>query len=90
MEKFPQIFGTDHETYYSKSMKTRKSQVFEIQGVLTDKWYNIQVYPSAKGISVYWQDITRSKQAEGKLSKARQRLNAHIDNFPLSVIEFDP
>ncbi len=35
-------------------------------------------------------DITERKQAEQALAEAVQRLNAHMDNSPLAVIEFDP
>ena len=35
-------------------------------------------------------DITQRKRAEEALADAMQRLNAHMDNSPLAVIEFDP
>ncbi len=35
-------------------------------------------------------DITERKQVEQALAEAVQRLNAHMDNSPLAVIEFDP
>ena len=35
-------------------------------------------------------DITERKLAEENLSTALQHLNAHMDNSPLAVIEFDP
>ncbi len=41
------------------------------------------------GISCYTLDITRSKQAEQETQKLQERLNKHIDNSPLAVIEYD-
>jgi PAS domain S-box-containing protein len=35
-------------------------------------------------------DITDRKQAEQALAEAVQRLDAHMDNSPLAVVEFDP
>lgn len=35
-------------------------------------------------------DITDTKRAEEELSQALQRLDAHMNNSPLAVIEFDP
>jgi PAS domain S-box-containing protein len=35
-------------------------------------------------------DITERKRAEEQFAAAKQRLDAHIDNSPLGVIEFDP
>ncbi len=74
-EKFPAIKGTDHEIYYHKAMQQHEPQYFEICGVLTDKWYEIRVYPSAEGISVFWQDITERKHAEDGLRQSNQRLD---------------
>jgi signal transduction histidine kinase len=64
--KFPKILGTAHEVYYRKAMIERKTQHFEISGVLTDKFYAITVFPSFSGIIVHWQDITEGKKAEMK------------------------
>lgn len=36
------------------------------------------------------QDITARKHAEHNLAETIQKLNAHIDNSPLGVVEFDP
>ncbi len=44
---------------------------------------------AARMIGVYL-DSTERKQWETALSDAMQRLDAHIDNSPLAVIEFDP
>ncbi len=74
-EKFPAIKGTDHEIYYRKAMQQHEAQHFEMQGVLTDKWYEIRVYPSAEGISVFWQDITKRKQMAEALLKSNQQLD---------------
>ena len=35
-------------------------------------------------------DITERKRAAEQMAAAKQRLDAHIDNSPLAVIEFDP
>jgi len=41
------------------------------------------------GISCYTLDITPSKKAERETQKLQERLNNHIDNSPLAVIEYD-
>jgi PAS domain S-box-containing protein len=67
-EKFPELRGTPHEAAYRKAMELREIQRIEIFGVLTDRWYNITVYPSSEGISVYWQDITERKRIDERIA----------------------
>jgi len=69
-EEFPKLLGTEHEARTRRAMESREVQRYEIRGVLTDKWYKISIYPSDKGISIYWQDITERKQAEDALQKS--------------------
>lgn len=38
---------------------------------------------------IAWRNITERKQAEEKLRQALQRLNFHVDNTPMGVIEWD-
>jgi PAS domain S-box-containing protein len=92
-EKFPVIKGTAHEIAYRKSMEDRVVQRFETKGALTDKWYDISVYPSGEGISVYWQDITEHKQSEEELQKSEHRYRTLFESiqegFYLSEIIVD-
>lgn len=63
-EVYPAIPGTDHERHYRQVMETRQPDHFEISGALTEKAYNIHIYPSQQGITVYWADITGYRKAE--------------------------
>jgi PAS domain S-box-containing protein len=63
-EVFPRLKDTPIEENYRRAMVGRTPVVFEMRGVYHGRWYSISVYPSAEGISVYWQDITKSKQSE--------------------------
>ncbi|VVB94351.1 Methyl sulfide methyltransferase-associated sensor [uncultured archaeon] len=77
-DMFPAIRGTEHEIYYRKAMQQYEPQYFEMHGKLTDKSYEIRVYPSAEGISVFWQDITERKRIEEALRKAHDELELHV------------
>jgi hypothetical protein len=48
-------------------MNERKTMQFEMRGIYVDIWYNISVYPSAEGISVFWQDISERKRMEEEI-----------------------
>ncbi|MGD0951242.1 MAG: PAS domain S-box protein [Methanotrichaceae archaeon] len=64
-------------------------QRFETKGALTDRWYDISVYPSAEGISVYWQDITERKQAEESLRETKDYLENLINYANAPIIVWD-
>ncbi len=73
-EKFPQLIGTDLEISYLKAMDERIPVHFEFNGAYQNKWYDINIYPSSEGLSIYWLDITKRKHAE----KERERLTKEI------------
>jgi PAS domain S-box-containing protein len=84
-EKFPGVRGTAYETAYCKAMEDREIQHFEIKGVLTDGWYDISVYPSVEGISVYWQDITERKRSEEELKASEEKFSILFHNSPIAM-----
>jgi len=77
-EKFPKIIDTDFEKYFRQAMQENQTQEFEAQGVHTHDYYDIRVYPSKEGISIYWQNITNRKKAEEKLARARDELEVKV------------
>jgi len=70
-ETFPELIGTTYERSFRKAMETQEIQHFEVMGLRnSDHWFDFSIYPSADGISVYWQDITERKKLEEKLGYA--------------------
>jgi PAS domain S-box-containing protein len=76
---FPGIVGTDHEVSYRKAMAERNDLQFETAGILTDNWYQVRVYPSPEGISIYWQDITDRRKAEEEIKRSKAELEALLE-----------
>lgn len=85
----PEILGEAFESALRKAQTTQLSQNVELHYSKTGQWFQDQIYPSYNGISVYYHDITAKKQAELAVLKVNQKLNFHINNTPLAVIEFD-
>ncbi len=69
---FPKIAKTNAETQYHRAMAERKTLLFQEHGVLTDRWYEETVYPTAQGIAVFWRDITEKKKTEEAIEKQRK------------------
>ncbi len=84
-------------------METRIPHHFEFFGVRRQEWYNISVYPSGDGISVFWRDITNNKQVEAQrdrllranrdqlemLYRERTRLESVLNQSPLGIMVAD-
>jgi PAS domain S-box-containing protein len=88
-ELFPHLKGGDFYEALHTAKNTKQPQRHEFYDTLTDKWYDDLIYPGADGISLYYHDITEKKKAEIGLKTIHARLNFHLNNTPLAVIEFD-
>jgi PAS domain S-box-containing protein len=59
---FPELRNTSYENAVRNAMKEQEIQHFKAQDIRNpDQWYDFSVYPWNEGISIYWRDITRSK-----------------------------
>ncbi len=66
--RFPEFTGTVYETKLRKAMGNKEIQHFEAYDIRkNDHWFDVSVYPSDDGISVYWRDITQRKNLESEL-----------------------
>jgi len=68
---FPEAKGSVFEEKYTRAMKEKEFSCFEVYFDVPpySNWYDVNVYPSADGISVYFQITTEKKKAEEKLNK---------------------
>lgn len=89
-EKFPGIIGTTQERIFRQVMQERHPAAFEITGVLTEKSYDIRVYPAQEGISIFWVDITERKQAEQRIAAEKEWFRTTLASIGDAVITTDP
>jgi len=75
---FPQLVGTEIEKHYKQVMINQVPVTFQTHGLLTDCWYEENVYPTAEGIAIYWTDITQRKAAEVALEEVNKNLETTI------------
>lgn len=66
-EVFPDSIGSTFDTEYQRAICTGQPVTFEDYALSLSSWFEVRAYPSEKGLSVYFQDITQRKQNEERL-----------------------
>ncbi len=66
---------------YKESMERKKVLKFEFFYDNLDRWYGVSVYPAQDGISVYFTDITQTKNYLKKISESEERHRLMIENI---------
>ena len=83
-EVFPNIVGTLADKKYRQAAAEQQPVVFEYhypgEGEEGEErpWFDIHLYPSEEGLSVYYQDITERKRAEAELLASKDELNDEL------------
>jgi PAS domain S-box-containing protein len=76
---------------YGRVALTGEPVHFENYSAPLGRWYEVFAYrPAPMQFAAIFKDTTQRRHAEVALAENLQRLEAHIDNSPLAVIEFDP
>lgn len=65
--------NTEFSKRCKESLKTRTSASFEEYFEAYEKWFEISIFPSEDGLSIYFQDITRRKESELEILAANER-----------------
>ena len=76
---FPKAKGSIFEENYSKVIRTKVPLSFEVDSAVAPcgNWFDVRVYPSREGITIYFQIITERKQeeeAKAKLDSTNRQL----------------
>ncbi len=86
---WPELAGTELERQYRQVMETGVPAHFEYYGETYDAWFEMHVYPTEDGISVYFQEITKRKRAEGALKASERRYRALTELNPQLILMAD-
>jgi PAS domain S-box-containing protein len=92
-DAFPEAKGSLFEEKYTEAVRTNEQSSFETFFEVPPyiNWYNVRIYPSKSGISVYFLVITEQKEVEEKLLKLNQELqrsNTDLEQFA-NIISHD-
>lgn len=72
-EVFADAIDSDFYRQYHYAMKTGETVRFEEKYETQGKWFEVNVYPSDTGLSIYFTDVTLRKEADERLIKANER-----------------
>jgi PAS domain S-box-containing protein len=74
---------------YHQAIKTNTAAHFEDYYEPLQKWYEISAYPSGKGLSVYFKDVTDRKLYEIRLTELNQSLQKQTKELAISNAELE-
>ena len=61
---FPDFAGSVFETSYRRVMDEKTPVSFEASDVSGRRWFEVHAYPSGRGVSVFFRDVTERKRIE--------------------------
>ena len=70
---FPEAKDSLSYKMYTKAFKTGEKVSFQDYFEPYDTWFEVNVYPSASGLSVYFKDITAKKKIDEEIKTAKER-----------------
>jgi PAS domain S-box-containing protein len=71
LELFTQIIEDYNKELLSESLEKQQMKSFEFKKNNTGKWYEVSIFPSYNGLSIYFKDITTNKKAEEEIYKSK-------------------
>jgi PAS domain S-box-containing protein len=70
---FPDAVQTKGYTQAQQAMREQNPRHFEEYYPFIDRWFEVFIYPSPEGLSLYFRDISERKQTEVALQQANER-----------------
>ena len=77
----PDHVGSVFDQMYHKALHEQETVHFEAYSPLSTSWYELHVYPSEEGLSIYFRDVTESKRAQDELRESEERYRTLFDSI---------
>lgn len=84
-ELFPDLVDTEFYRQLHRAVTEQTSVHFEYFSPMWQGWFEIRVYPSARGVSMLMFAITERKQTQELLRETEQRFQAFMNHSPVSA-----
>ncbi|MFV8326081.1 PAS domain S-box protein [Flavobacterium sp. ZS1P14] len=88
-EVLPDSINSESYRKYHEAAENNQIVQFEDYFVSLNKWFEISVYPSTNGLSVYFRDATKRKMAEEQLKELNTNLEKNVKQLASSNIELE-
>ncbi len=85
-ETFPGLVGTEIEANYRRSLDQQVTTEFEVFFAPLDAWFEVRTYPAPDALTIYFQDISRRKDAEALLAAEKKMLELIATGAPLDQV----
>ncbi len=79
-DAFPDLLGTVVEEKYRAAVREQRPERFELFYQPYEGWFEVNVYPSAEGLSIFFRDVTESKNSERALGESAARLHFTLES----------
>ncbi|MEX0998276.1 MAG: PAS domain-containing protein, partial [Flavobacteriaceae bacterium] len=88
-KKYPDAIDSDFYRQYHKALETGEVINFEEYYPTLNKWFEVSAYPSEKGLSVYFKDVTLRKEADIRLLQANERFEKVTEATSDAIWDWD-
>ncbi|MBW4695039.1 MAG: PAS domain S-box protein [Lyngbya sp. HA4199-MV5] len=80
-EVFPDIVGSVFDQEYHRALEQQVSVTFEEFHPSLNAWFDVRLFPSADGVSLFFLDVTERKQAQAELLEMSTALGNAVEGI---------
>lgn len=88
-DQFAAAVGSRFDQEYRRAVAEQRTVQFEAFYSPLDSWFEVKAYPSADGLSVYFQNINQRKRAEAELTAAEAHYRRLVEASPDAIFALD-
>ena len=85
-DTYPHFVGSELETRLQQAQREQTPQHYEAVSEIGGHWFEVHVYPSRDGLSVFFRDIEDKRRAEEALRESESRYRTLFDSSLEGVI----
>lgn len=78
---FPDVVDSNIYLFYQRAAAQNTIQHFETFYKRDNTWFEINAYPSENGLSVYFRNVTKRKEAESQLKELNENLRTYTNEL---------